>query len=50
MEEEWMRDRPSSTNGTIYNDKKIKQLAEPIEIRTLEEMESLSIRKYLLFV
>jgi hypothetical protein len=42
--------RPSSTNGTIYNDKKIKQLAEPIEIRALEEMESLSMRKYLLFV
>src|SRR2546425_5604822 len=42
--------RPSSTNGTRYNDKKIKRLVEPIEIRALEEMEDLSMGKYLFFV
>src|SRR3989442_15793253 len=41
---------PSSTNGTRYNDKKIKRLVEPIEIRALEEMEDLSMGKYLFFV
>ncbi len=34
----------------IDNDKQIKQLVEPIERRALEEIEDLSIGKYLLFV
>ncbi len=44
------RNGPSSTNGTIDNDKKIKQLVEPIEIYALEETEYLSRGSYLLFV
>jgi len=45
-----MPGQPSSTNGTRCNDKKIKRLVEPIEIRALEEMEDLSMGKYLFFV
>jgi hypothetical protein len=36
------RRRPSSTNGTRYNAKKIKWLVKAIETRVLEEMGDLS--------